>query len=208
MHKFKNVVAGIVLGFVSMVTIVSTTGFSGCKGPIEWTPELAYQTAYCAGITAGAVMSAKKLPPDVTDAVLGVMDRCRAAIPNPGQTFTVVWAPILEQYLADHSEIQESNKTLIKLMFSLIVTAIDAKCADIPELLKAEEYARSVVDGLFKGVQYSLKPSNVNDCGDGCRDCTLLARARRIDCDLYKKLDAMTRAAKYLQSATEPLRSS
>ena len=196
MHKFKNVVAGIVLGFVSMVTIVSTTGFSGCKGPIEWTPELAYQTAYCAGITAGAVMSAKKLPPEVTDAVLGVMDRCRAAIPNQGQTFTVVWTPILEKYLADHPEISESNKTLIKLMFSLIVTAIDTKCADNPELLKAEEYARSVVDGLLKGVQYYIKPSNVNDCDDCCRDCTLLARAPQIDYDLYKKLDAMTRAAK------------
>lgn len=196
MRKFKNAVAGLMLGLVSMVTVVSTTGFSGCKGPIQWTPELAYQTAYCVGLTAGAVMHAKKLPPEVTDAVLGVMDLCRSAIPNEGQTFTIVWTPILEKYLADHPEIPDTNKSLIKLMFSLIVTAIDAKCADNPELLKAEEYARAVVDGTLNGVQYYIKPSNANGCDDCCRDCTLLAKAPQIDFDLYKKLDAMTRVAK------------
>lgn len=172
-----------------------TAGFSGCH-TVKWTPQLAYQTAYCVGITAGAVMHAKKLPPEVTDAVLGVMDLCRAAIPNEGQTFTIVWTPILEKYLADHPEIPDTNKSLIKLTFSLIVTAIDAKCVDNPELLKAEEYARAVVDGTLNGVQYYIRPSNVNDCDDYCRDCTLLAKTPQIDFDLYKKLDVMTRVSK------------
>lgn len=196
MKKFKNMVAGLMVGAAAVTAVVSTTGFSGCKGPIEWTPEIAYQTAYCSGLTAGAVMHAKKLPPEVTDSVLNVMNLCRAAIPNQGQTFTLVWTPILEKYLADHPEISETNKTLIKLMFSLVVTAIDAKCADNPELLKAEEYARAVVDGLLNGVQYYIKPSNTNNCDDCCSDCTLLSKAPQIDYDLYRKLDETTRAAK------------
>lgn len=192
MKQIKNMVAGLTLGAIAATTIISTTGFSGCQH-ITWTPELAYQTAYCAGITAGAVIDSKKLAPEVTDSILGGMDKCRSAIPNVGQTFTQCWTPLMEEYLATKTDIPDATKALIKTGFGVITAAIDIEAVKHPEIVQSQEYIRAVADGLLNGVQYYVKPSNANACDDCCRDCTLLAKRPQIDYELFKVLDQRLR---------------
>lgn len=192
LRKIKNAFAGILFGVAVSATICSTTGFSGCQH-ITWTPELAYQTAYCVGITAGAVIDSKKFAPEVTDGVLNGLQLARSTVPGEGQTFTIVWTPILDQYLASRSDIPDATKSLIKMGFGVVTAAIDMEAVKHPEILTAEEYTRAVIDGLLNGVQYYIKPSNANDCDDCCRDCTLLAKSPQIDYDLFKALDEKLR---------------
>ena len=180
----------IVAACVAVLMLV-TVGFSGCR-TVNWTPQLAYQTAYCVGITAGAVLDSKKLEPAVTDNILSIMELCRATIPNESQTFTMCWTPLMDKYLESKKDIPDATKQLIKTAFGIVVAAIDMEVTKHPEIVQSKEYVLSVADGLLNGVKYYIKPSNsnVDDC---CHDVTALGKTPKIDYELFKKLDEMLR---------------
>lgn len=162
---------------------------SGCDDKC-WNPELVYKTSYCIGITASAIVDSRHYPAEVTDASLKILDKCRAVIPNEGQTFSDAWMPIVDQYLAETKDIQEPYKPLVRTALQVVVTAIDMKVADNPKILEVEGYARSAIDGLTNGYMVYIKPSNtvVNTTTVVSAKTPAAYTAPEIDYDLYHKV--------------------
>lgn len=183
----KNMICGLLVGACIALGAVFGTG---CD-KIEWTPQVVYQSCYCVGITASAVVDSQHYPAEVTDGILSVMDLCRSAVPNDGKTFTQTWLPIADDFLAKATKIPEAYKPLIKLGAQAVCTALDTQAAKHPEILKGEEYVRAAIDGTLNGFQVYIKPSNNGECTDCCLDCCergFTGVQGEVDYKLYKTL--------------------
>jgi hypothetical protein len=150
----------------------------GCD-KIVWTPELVYQSTYCVGVTAGAIVQAQQFPEEVTATTWDIINKIQSNIPAEGQTFGLVWTPTIEHYLTGYDKIPEEYKPLILTACSVIITAIDIEVRKYPEFLATEEYARKAVAGLVDGYRVYAAPAQTRSAK---------YQAPKIDYDLYREV--------------------
>lgn len=173
------------LMYAAIAALGITAMTTGCD-PTDFTPEMAYKSGYCIGVTAGAVVDSKHYPAEVINQSILILEKVKDSVPTKGQTFTQVWLPLVDELLAGRTDISETNKQIIKLACTIMTTALDGEAAKHPEILDIAGTAKALAQGAYDGYIVFVKPIVENDQAKAARRVTL--KRTSFDQKLYDEL--------------------
>ena len=159
---------------------------TGCKPDSDWTPEKTYELGLKIGGTAGAVVQAQHYDAKITDKSLEVVDLVVGLVPDKGQTFKEVWSPKISEFLDKQTDMSAITKLGVSLISGVLISSLDKKIAENPEILEQKELVVNLLRGVSDGYKTYIKPSNTVKIMSGPRKPELIVE---IDQDLYKEME-------------------